>query len=293
MKYCFNYDIRSEKISTLNEINIKFNPKDIKVLFDYMLEHNYQRINARIVDINNIFDYNLLEKFENFKSDNPKIDFAIILPKYDLNLAQICQQKGLKFFFDIVVRDWETFNAFAEAGVSDIILVEQMMFEIKEASAAAHKRGIKIRTFPNIAQKKYEETNSIKCFFIRPEDVDLYEGLVDVMDIYSIEEINQDVVLEIYRTDKQWWGPLREIIIGLDSSIDGRYIIPRFGERRLGCNRKCFKGQNCDICNEVEKLSQNLHKAGLIIQYEKNKNKEEELNGKRNSEQSSSDEENN
>ena len=39
-------------------------------------------------------------------------------------------------------------------GVSDIYLVEQMMFEIKDASLAAHKAGVKVRTFPNIAQRK-------------------------------------------------------------------------------------------------------------------------------------------
>ena len=181
------------------------------------------------------------------------------------------------FFFDIVVRDWDTFNTFIEAGVSDIYLVEQMMFEIKDAAAAAHKAGVKVRTFPNIAQKKYEETESIKSFFIRPEDIDLYEGLVDVMDIYTIDEINQDVVLDIYKKDKMWWGPLKELIIGLDTDINGRYIIPRFGERRLNCNRKCFKGQKCDICQTVEQLSKNLEKAGLLIQY--NKEKENENDG--------------
>lgn len=285
MKYCFNYSRRSEVLHLLDEINVKFDPEDVDVIFDYMLEHKHQRINAKVVEVNHIFKYNLLEKFENFRDNHKDIDFAIILPKYDLNLAQVCQQKELKFFFDVVVRDWETFHTFIEAGVSDIFLVEQMMFEIKEASVAAHKAGVRVRTFPNIAQRRYEETQSIKCFFIRPEDIDLYEGLVDVMDIYTIEEVNQDVVWEIYKEDKIWWGPLKEIIVGLDNEIDGRYIIPRFGDRRLNCGRKCFKGHRCDVCETVEALGKNLQKAGLLIQYEKEKEKIE--NGERTSEQSS------
>lgn len=285
MKYCFNYTRRSEILHLLDEINIKFDPEDIDVIFDYILEHKHQRINAKVVEQKDIFKHNLLEKFESFRDEHPDADFAIILPKYDLNLAQVCQQKELNFFFDVVVRDWETFNTFIEAGVSDIYLVEQMMFEIKEAAAAAHKAGVKVRTFPNIAQRRYEETKSIKCFFIRPEDVSLYEGLVDVMDIYTIDEINQDVVYEIYKDDKIWWGPLKEIIVGLDNDIDGRYIIPRFGERRLNCGRKCFKGYRCDVCETVEALGKNLEKAGLLIQYEKEKEKIE--NGEGTSEQSS------
>lgn len=285
MKYCFNYNRCSESLSLLDEVNVKFDPEDLDIIFDYMLEHTHQRINAKIVNERDIYTYNLLEKFEIFRDDNPTIDFAIILPKYDSNLAGICRQKELKFYFDVVVRDWETFNTFIQVGVSDIFLVEQMMFEIKDASTAAHKAGVRVRTFPNIAQRRYEETASIKCFFIRPEDVDLYEGLVDVMDIYTVDEINQDVVLEIYQHDKIWWGPLREIIVGLDNDIDGRYIIPRFGDRRLNCNRKCFKGYNCDVCHTVEQLGKNLQKAGLLIQYDKEKENKED--GEGTSEQSS------
>lgn len=289
MKYCFNYRRSSEALHLLDEINIKFDVKNIDTLLDYMKEHPTQRINAKIKEEEDIYRGKLLDVFEDFKIRNPEIDFAIILPKYDANLAEVCRERKLKFFFDVVVRDWETFNAFIVAGVSDVYLVEQMMFEIKDAARAAHSAGVTVRTFPNIAQLKYEETSSLKSFFIRPEDIDLYEGLVDVMELYTIDEINQDVVLDIYRRDKQWWGPLRELIIGLDTELDGRYIIPRFGERRLGCGRKCFKGMRCDVCQVVEDLGKNLQKTGIVIKY----NKEEESNGKRTSEQSSNQQENN
>lgn len=282
MKYCFNYTRKSDVLYLLDEINIKFDPEDVDVLFEYALDHKHQRINARIVDIDHIFKYNLLDEFEDFHIEHPEIDFSIILPKYDLNLANVCKEKGLKFFFDIVVRDWETLNLYADAGVSDVYLVEQMMFEIKDAATAAHKRGIKVRTFPNIVQKRYEETPTLKSFFIRPEDIDLYEGLVDVMELHLIDEIDQDVLFEIYKEDGKWIGPLKEIIIGLDCDLDGRYIIPRFGERRLGCGRKCFKGARCDVCETVQSIGDNLKKAGFMIRYS---DKEEESDGKRSSSQ--------
>ena len=282
MKYSFNYNRRSTVLSQLDEINVKVDPTELEVLFNYIKEHKHQRINAKIKEQDHIFDYDLLNKFEDFKLDNADVNFTIVLPKYDLNLAQICKQKNLKFFFDSVIRDWETFNAYVSAGPTDVYLVEQMMFEIKDAAAAAHEKGIAIRTFPNIAQRRYEETIALKTFFIRPEDVNLYEGLVDVMELYTMAEINTDIVFQIYKLDKYWWGPIKEIIIGLDSDIDGRYIIPRFGERRLNCNRKCFKGQKCDICGTCEEISQKLQKAGILIEYEKmikDKEKEEEEDG--------------
>lgn len=291
MKYCFNYTRRSKIMYLLDEVNIKFDPSDVSLLFDYAKEHKHQRINARIDDINFIFRYNLIEKFEDFHIENPEIDFSIILPKYDLELANVCKEKDLKFFFDIVVRDWETFNLYADAGVSDVYLVEQMMFEIKDAATAAHKRGIKIRTIPNIAQRRYEETPTIKSFFIRPEDIVLYEGLVDVMELHLIEEINQDVLFDIYKNDKKWIGPLNEIIIGLDCDLDGKYLIPRFGERRLNCGRKCFKGNRCDVCETAQSIGNNLKKVGYMIRY--SGIKEDEVDGERASGESRDIEENN
>lgn len=289
MKYCFNYRRSSEVLHLLDEINIKFAPENIDVVLEYILEHPTQRINAKIKEEEDIYRHNLLDKFEAFKEKYPEMDFTIILPKYDANLAEVCKTRKLKFFFDVVVRDWETFHSFISVGVSDIYLVEQMMFEIKDAAKAAHSAGVQIRTFPNIAQKRYEETGNLKSFFIRPEDINLYEGLVDIMELYTIDEINQDVVLEIYQKDKQWWGPLRELIIGLDSDLDGKYIIPRFGDRRLNCGRKCFKGMRCDVCEVVDNLGRNLQKAGIIIKY----NKEEKNHGEGSSEQSYNQQEDN
>lgn len=288
MKFCFDYNRYSKVLAKLDEINIKCNPKELSVLLDYIEEHKHQTINVRFNNEEDILDYNLFEKFSDFQRENQISNFVIILPKYNLNFAAICKEKGLKFFFDVVVRDWETFNALIQAGASELYLVEQMMFEIKKAADAAHAKNVKIRTFPNIAQRRYDETEALKCFFIRPEDIDLYEGLVDVMEIYTIEEINQDVVYEVYAETKIWWGQLKEIIIGFDDDLDNKYIIPRFGERRIVCERKCFKGATCDVCEVTKSLAKNLEKAGLLIKY--NKNKEDIDNGKRSREQESNNE---
>ena len=286
MKYCFNYRKTSLALSMLDEINIKFHPSNLDIVLEYIEEHPTQRINARIRKEDDIYQYNLLDSFEDFHKKNPKLDFAVILPEYNSNLAELCRQKDLKFFFDMVVRDWETLHCFLKAGACDLYLVEQMMFEIQDAATAIHAAGARVRTFPNIVQQKYENTDELKSFFIRPEDVELYEGLVDVMEIFTIDEINQDIILEIYQQDKQWWGPLKEIIIGLQSDIDGKYIIPRFGERRLKCNRKCFKGQKCDVCDTIAQIGKNLQNVGLVIRYKK----EDKTNGEGSREQSDSNE---
>ena len=78
---------------------------------------------------------------------------------------------------------------------------------------------------------------------------------------------------------------MNEIIINLKSDIDNRYIIPRFAEKRISCDKKCQKGGRCNICNNILDLSKTLKDNKLIVQIDK---KGEDNNGKRTNEQGES-----
>ena len=51
--------------------------------------------------------------------------------------------------------------------------------------------------------------------------------------------------------------------------LDSRYILPRFGEVRAKCGKKCFKGEPCHICELIQESSGLLEEAGLVIEKEK------------------------
>ena len=76
--------------------------------------------------------------------------------------------------------------------------------------------------------------------------------------------------------DKKWFGDLQEIIIGLDSKIDSRYIIPRFAEKRIKCGKDCLKGGKCEMCKRILDLSEQLENAHLIVQIDKEKEERDE-----------------
>ena len=91
------------------------------------------------------------------------------------------------------------------------------------------------------------------------------------------QESKNIVTQKILATFENSFQYEKEIIIGLNSSLDSRYIIPRFALNRIKCGKKCLKDSKCQICNRILDLSKNLKEAKLIVQIDKDK---EDNNGK-------------
>ena len=129
------------------------------------------------------------------------------------------------------------------------------MFNVKILSTAAKKNNKSLRSFCNVCESSWLETPSIKTFFIRPEDLKLYEKYIDTFEFYinntSASRLN--TLYEIYVKDQKWFGKLEEIIVGYIGEEDNRFFIPNnFGEKRLNCNKKCMQdNEKCNICNRI------------------------------------------
>ena len=134
---------------------------------------------------------------------------------------------------------------FIKLGVTDLYIAEQLGFELDKVAEVAHSNNVRIRVYPNVAQRLSKRTSALKSFFIRPDDIRLYENYVDVFDLfyYNEEKQQQNVLFDIYAKDKKWFGRLDELIIGFDNNLDSKYVIPRFGEKRIKCGRQCLKGR--------------------------------------------------
>ena len=61
----------------------------------------------------------------------------------------------------------------------------------------------------------------------------------------------------------------RKSTLYLSDKIDNKYIIPRFAEMRIKCNKKCLKGSHCRRCDNIKDLSITLENKKIIIEREK------------------------
>lgn len=268
MKYCIDYKRGTTIINKVDEINIFCDHTSIYNVIDYIYNHPNQRTNIKLHDKKEIMDYNLIDQLCQLVEELPENDIALVFPKFDKDYIDRLHTNNskIKFFFDVLIREWETLNYFIKLGVSDVYIIEQLCFELKDVAEFAHKNNVQVRTFPNISQKTMDATPAIKGFFIRPEDIPFYEEYIDVLEFFDMTKKSIETLLKIYTETKKWYGDLKELIIGLDCEFDSRFITPRFCERRLNCQRKCLKGKSCNFCDNVQELATTLKKNGIMFE---------------------------
>ena len=278
MKYCINYSNKSHIIDKVDEILIRYDKNKILELFtQFIPAHLNQRVIVQLMEENNIDTIvNNLKKIISIYNENKDIKFDIQLPFYNQKFMEELKDTNLKYFFKVAANSWDKFTGLISQNVSDIYITDELAFELDKVAEIAHKNNIKVRIYPNVAQSRWDKLSDILKFFIRPEDIEMYKPYVDVCEFYGDKAQQIDTYYKIYQEDKKWFGDLQEIIIGLDSKIDSRYIIPRFAEKRIKCGKDCLKGGKCEMCKRILDLSEQLENAHLIVQIDKEKEERDE-----------------
>jgi len=257
MKVCFNYNQFTEHssyISQVDEWNIVFNEKDTTLL-EFLDNHLDKRINLIITDI----------KLLNFCEEISKKYSNVYINFKDIELKELKDVDiKFKFFTNILVNNIDTMQQLIDLKVTDIYIVEELGFELEKISSYLHKQNIQIRVFPNVAQSQWKNLPALKKFFIRPEDLEFYKQYIDTIEFFEADE-KIDIYYDIYINKKKWFGRLDEIIIDFNSSLDNKYVIPKFAELRAGCRKKCMRGENCRRCDQIENLASSLEKSKLIV----------------------------
>jgi hypothetical protein len=265
MKYCVEYKKQFRYTNDVDELTITFNRND-ESLLDFLLAHKNQRI---IIEIKNKQDefiaYDCIKFFDAAMKKYPDLNFAFNLGNYSKTAPRFYALfTNYQFFFADIVTNWDKFNGLLELGVSDIYIAEDICFELDKVAEIAHSKNVQLRVFPNVAQSSWYRTPALKKFFIRPEDIPVYEQYIDVCEFYGRDN-SIETMFRVYAIDKKWFGKLNELIISFDSEIDSRNILPNFAEKRVKCGKKCAKGRPCRICDAMENLSAVLEKNDLTL----------------------------
>lgn len=269
MKYCVQYKRDFKYLNDVDEITINFRASDT-TLVDFLLLHQKQRINIYIDDEDDFISNNCVKLFNAIVSEHPEINnFVFKLKDYKRGtvkeIVEILKNNKMKYFFEVFIKDWDTLLGYVELHPSDIYIVESLGFEIASIAQLLHTAGIQVRCFPNVGQSAWKEAPALKKFFIRPEDVYIYEPYIDVLEFFGREN-SIETYYKIYAIDKKWFGKLNEVIIDFNNEeIDSRFILPEFAVRRLNCGKRCLKGRPCKICEAIKELAEVLESHNLMI----------------------------
>lgn len=269
MKYAINFHRGFRYINDIDEIILQYNKKNFNIVEYLKDKKQEQRI---ILDVTQIEDITAhLNTF--ILAQREHKNFAIKMSLEQEAAATDLYMANIPFFFEEFADTWDKLVSLVKLNVSDVYVVSDLGFELKDVSAFCKTNGVNVRVFPNIAQvsSKINNLDKIKAFFIRPEDIPIYEPYVDVCEFFG-ELDRQSVLYEIYQK-QSWAGDLNDLIINLKMSLYSKAIAPVFAENRINCNKKCYKKVNsqrqCKLCDRIVSIAKTLEENNLVIKEKK------------------------
>ena len=270
MNICLAYTNKSKYLFEAEELSIIY-AVDGANLPAFLKEHQNQIINVVLGDaevsswaeLEPIFNA-LAETYSNFY-----IQFFAAGEKRDKSsfFKTINRENRLKWFTGIPATNWEILNNLIKIGASQVYIAEELGFDAVAAADFCHKNGIKTRFLPNVATSAFSITPSIKKFFIRPEDIHLYEGIADTIEMWGAFE-RQDAYYKAYKERKTWNGLLAPFFYSFNEpeDIEGDRIHPVFGKARLECRQRCMRPDSrCRLCEDIIEFSDRLKERELRI----------------------------
>lgn len=273
MKYCAKFYRDFRYMNEVDEIMITYKNQDANLIKFLVEIPEWQRI---VVDISHNEDMKIEENLSIFYAafrQHKNLTIKMSITQKDM-CADLFEQ-NIPYFFDEFVDKWDVLISFIKLGVSDVYIVNELGFELKNVSKVCKENNVNIRVFPNVAQSgsKINNLDKLKTFFIRPEDIYAYEEYVDICEFFGPLD-RQSVLYKIYKNER-WMGNLEELIIGLNISFSNRTILPIFGEKRINCEKKCYYGQ-CIICEKIETVANQLKEAEIELVTKRNKDIKDE-----------------
>lgn len=266
MKYCVPYSKHFKYKDKIDECMFIYNEFHNTDIFHILAENpKPYRVIIHVTDFEFFKKWRMAEAAAELKQKG--VDFALMFHEYNKDMDEMLasfKEKEIQFFFETRVRDWDTFYGLINLGVSDIYIVENLGFELDLLGPVAHASSVSIRAFANVCQSSWKYGDTLKTFFIRPEDIPAYDEYVDVVEFFGNTN-EQEVMYKVYALDGKWFGDLQEIIIGLDQKIDSRYVLPVFGAKRVRCGKRCMKGGMCRICDRVLEAAETFEKENVYI----------------------------
>lgn len=253
------------------QLNIKYKPK-IKELSDFISIYGQKhRINIFLEDkLDEDRDFQIIEAIV---ESYPDYRIVFCIPYYSKKIEQKFNERKLLHYYNEIATDWDTFAGFLQLNVTDIFVGEEICFNIISAKQKAEQKNIALRTYCNICQTSWEDTPSLKTFFIRPEDISLYGNFIDTFEFFfnTFDFHKLNVLYEVYAKEEKWFGLLKEIILNYNGDEDNRFLISLFGERRLNCKKRCMYevDQTCHICDRIVDFSETLKNKNIYVTIEK------------------------
>lgn len=245
----------SSKYQHLDPDELRCDSNQLGLIIEYLREHAFTRVNIHLNQKDSI--------------DTLKHELSIlskVTTRYTVScdrFAQLreCLDNKIPAYFNFPVTDWETFTSLVDWGVSDILIDGPLGFSMDAINSKKGKTLIRVRPqeSPNAAICIGDNENT---FFIRPEDVDTYAPYIDILEIFSDNKEQEEVIYNIYKR-KNFKNDLSILVKQLNTPVLNPFIRSDFAQKRLNCGQAC-KGARSSICRSCKR---NIYLTNLVVNY--------------------------
>ena len=224
----------------------------MKELYDFISEYKDYRINIITTAPLDEKDFTILGALAEIC---PNISVRSFI--YNKEIEEKFNSLNIPHYYQYICCDWENLLGFCSLNVTDIRIGGDLPFMMEFTKNFAKKNGIRLRCFCNYCEKKWDSIDTIRNFFIRPEDISYYAQFIDTFEFMDVNENKAyNALYEIYGIKHKWDGKLKIIIYNYDGEEINSTILPQFGEYRSRCNRRCLiEPTSCKICDNIIELS--------------------------------------
>lgn len=252
----FSISYHSNNKDNAEEIRCPYN--QLGLIFDYIKAHKDKRYNIIIgEDINEIQIKKLIEQVEFVKA---------IAEDYTIECGSLVALKtlinrGYNAYLRFPISDWETFNDLIELGVSDIYIDGPLCFN---SALLKLIDKVKLRVSPTVSANSSLCGRRANSFFMRPEDLSLYEGIIDIVDFQEKNVEREEVLIDIYKRGTFMYT-IDSLIKGLPQ-VSNTLFMRDFAETRINCKQKCKEPGHLRKCNYCDRYFSVVEKSAALAQ---------------------------
>lgn len=236
MEFCLSNHCGSRYLAKADQIRVAF--KDRASIPD-----TYHKFKKPIILFPSLegeeYDWKQLVTFSTICNNN----FYVICPSIvEINIAK---ENNLHFFFAQEACTAGELRAMADLGASYAYVSGQIFFDL----GSVQNIPIKLRAIPTISYNHaLPRKNGIREAWIRPEDLDKYDDLLDTIEFEFCQAEREQTLFKVYAEDHQWPTRLDILVTDLNSHAINRFIIPELAKRRLICRQECQADGRCNMC---------------------------------------------
>lgn len=162
------------------------------------------------------------------------------------------KDNNIKFMLNTEATSYWELKGLEELGAEYAYVGIPLFFDL----AHSLDMKIKLRAVPTVAYNHIlPHSDGICGQWIRPEDVDKYEGYIQILEFEPCSIDREQTLFNVYAVDKKWNTRLDILVEDLGSDAVNRLIAPEVTEARLQCHQNCQAGGQCRLCYNALKLA--------------------------------------